>query len=423
MIPIRRIWKSPEVRNGLLFMIAMLVVFRLAAHVPVPGVDRAVIEGIAGGNQLFGLLNLFSGGTFENFSVVALGVGPYITASIIFQLLGMIVPKMEEMQKEEQGRARINRWTRALTVPLAFLQGYSLILLFGSQASGQAVFTDGSLFTMLLAMASMTAGTIFLMWLGELISERQMGNGISILIFAGITAGLPSYLSQAFSVFDRSQILTILLFALLVVVTIATIVVMNEAVRKIPVQYARQIRGSRLAGAVASFLPLKLNLGGVIPIIFAISIILFPTTLAQFFVNATTPAVREAAQWVVRMFQDQNVYGAVFFVMVFLFTFFYASVIFHPDRVAENLQKQGGFIPGIRPGEPTAQYLGWVSNRLLLVGATFLSLIAVLPTLVQQVSGNASLVIGGTSVLIVVSVVIDTVKQIEAQLTMREYEM
>ncbi|TAK03290.1 preprotein translocase subunit SecY [Patescibacteria group bacterium] len=423
MLPIRRIWKSPEVRKSLLFVFALLVVTRFAAHVPVPGVNPDALTSLASGNQLFGLLNLVSGGTLTNFSVVALGVGPYITASIIFQLLAMIVPSMEEMQKEEQGRARINRWTRLLTVPLAFLQGYSLILLFGSQASGQAIFTDSTAFTVVLAITAMTAGTVFLMWLGELISEKNVGNGISIIIFSGIIAGLPSGLSQAFATYDRSQLVTVLGFAAVVVVTVVAIVVMNEAVRKIPVQYARQMRGSRLAGAVSSFLPLKLNLGGVIPIIFAISMILFPTTLAQFFVNATTPAVREAAQWIIRMFENQTVYATTFAVLVFAFTFFYASVIFHPDRVAENLQKQGGFIPGIRPGVPTAQYLGWITNRLLLAGATFLAIVAVLPNVVQATSGNASLIIGGTSVLIVVSVVIDTVKQIEAQLTMREYEL
>lgn len=423
MLPIRRIWKSPEVRASLFYVFALLVVFRLAAHVPVPGVNPDALAGLSGGNQLFGLLNLFSGGTLENFSVVALGVGPYITASIIFQLLAMIVPRMEEMQKEEQGRARINRWTRLLTVPLSLLQGYSLILLFGQQASGQAIFVDDRLTTVLLAVIAMTAGTVFLMWLGELISEKHVGNGTSIIIFAGIAAGLPNLLGQTLSVYDRSQLMTLVGFAAAALATVAVIVIMNEAVRKVPIQYARQLRGSRLAGAVASFLPLKLNLGGVIPIIFAISMVLFPTVLAQFFVNATTPAVRDAAQWVLKMFADQRVYGAVFGLLVFAFTYFYAGVIFHPDRVAENLQKQGGFVPGIRPGAPTAEYLAWVTNRLLLAGATFLTAIAVLPTVMQQVSGNVSLVIGGTSVLIVVSVVIDTVKQIEAQLTMREYEL
>jgi len=423
MLPIRRIWKSPEVRNSLLFTFAMILAFRFAAHIPVPGVNPDALANQFAGNQLLGLLNVFSGGTLQKFSIVALGVGPYITASVIFQLLGMIVPQFEEMQKEEQGRARINRWTRILTVPLAALQGYSLILLFGQQTATAALFTDASVFNKVLAIFSMTAGTIFLMWLGELISEKHVGNGTSIIIFSGIVAGLPQFLSQAGSVLDKSQLVTMLLFAAVVLLTVVSIVVMNEAQRKIPVQYARQQRDSRLAGAVASFLPLKLNPGGVIPIIFAISIILFPTVFAQFFVNATTPWVRDAATWTLQVFQNHTVYGVAYFILVFAFTYFYASVVFHPDRVAENLQKQGGFVPGIRPGAPTSAYLGWVTNRLLLAGALFLAIIAILPTLVQQLTGNASFVIGGTSVLIVVSVVIDTVKQIEAQLTMREYDM
>ena len=423
MFPIRRIWKSPEVRNSLLFTFAMILVFRLAAHIPVPGVNPDALASQFSGTQLLGLLNIFSGGTLQKFSIVALGVGPYITSSVIFQLLGMIIPQMEEMQKEEQGRARINRWTRVLTVPLAALQGYSLILLFGQQTATAALFTDGSVLNKVLAVASMTAGTIFLMWLGELISEKHVGNGTSIIIFSGIVAGLPQILSQASSVVDKSQIVTITLFAAVVLLTIVAIVVMNEAQRKIPVQYARQMRESKLAGSVASFLPLKLNPGGVIPIIFAISIILFPTVFAQFFVNATTPWVREAATWTIQAFQNQTAYGITYFVLVFAFTYFYASVVFHPDRVAENLQKQGGFVPGIRPGSPTAEYLGWVTNRLLFAGAGFLAIIAILPTLVKGFTGNQSIAIGGTSVLIVVSVVIDTVKQIEAQLTMREYDV
>jgi preprotein translocase subunit SecY len=423
MLPIRRIWKSPEVRNSLLFTFAMILVFRFAAHIPVPGVNPDALASQFSGNQLLGLLNIFSGGTLQKFSIVALGVGPYITASVIFQLLAMIIPQMEEMQKEEQGRARINRWTRVLTVPLAALQGYSLILLFGQQTATAALFTDASLLNKVLAIVSMTAGTIFLMWLGELISEKNMGNGTSIIIFSGIVAGLPQVLSQATSVVDTTQIVTIVLFVAVALFTIVSIVIMNEAQRKIPVQYARQMRESRLSGSVNSFLPLKLNPGGVIPIIFAISLILFPSVFAQFFVNATTAWVRAAASWTIQAFQNQTAYGITFFALVFVFTYFYASVVFHPDRVAENLQKQGGFVPGIRPGQPTSEYLGWVTNRLLLAGALFLAIIAILPTLVKTFTGNQSIAIGGTSILIVVSVVIDTVKQIEAQLTMREYEV
>jgi len=422
MITFGRIWKTPEVRNSLLFVAAMMIVFRLAAHVPVPGVDAAALTKLFTGNQFLGLLNIFSGGTLASFSVVALGVGPFITSSIVFQLLGMIFPKFEEMQKEEQGRQKMNQWSRLLTVPLAILQAYSLLLLFKQQTGG-SLFTAHDAWTQIFAIATMTAGTVFLMWIGELISEKKVGNGTSLIIFAGIIAGLPTFFSQALAVYDRSQLVTAILFAVLAIITVIGIVLINEAQRDIPIQYARQVRGSRLAGAVTSHIPLKLNMGGVIPIIFAVSLILFPTVIAQFFVNARTPAIRTAAAMVIQFFQNQLVYGIIFFVLVFAFTFFYTSVVFHPDTVAENLQKQGSFVPGIRPGKPTAEYLGWVTNRLMLVGALFLAVIAVLPLIVRQWTGNQSLAIGGTSILIVVSVVIDSIKQIEAQLSMREYEM
>lgn len=416
-----RIWKIKEVRNSILFIIAMLIIFRVTAHVPVPGVDASVLKNIFNGNsQLFGLLNIFSGGTLESFSVVAMGVMPYITSSIIFQLLGMIVPQIEEMQKEEQGRQKINQWTRLLTIPLALIQAYGLILLLSQQ--GQ-VLTSMSVGSTLFAMVSLTTGTMFLMWIGELISEKNIGNGISILILAGIVAGLPTFLSQSLAVYDRSQLVTMILFAAVAIITVIAIVVINEAQRNIPVQYARAIQGNRLSGAVSSHIPLRLNMGGVIPIIFAISIVLFPTVIAQFFVNAKTAFLRNAATWTLQVFQNQLIYGILYFLLVFIFAYFYTAVIFHPDQVAENLQKQGGFIPGIRPGKSTADYLGWVVNRLLLTGALFLSLIAVLPIVVQQFTGNASLVIGGTSILIIVAVVIDSVKQVEAQITMREYEI
>lgn len=422
MTTIARIWKIKEVRNSILFVLLMLVFFRVAAHIPVPGVDTAAIASIFEGNAFFGLLNIFSGGTLQNFSVVAMGVAPYITSSIIFQLLGMIVPSLEEMQKEEQGRQKINQWTRYLTVPLAMLQGYGMTILLRQQA-GASLFAESGAFTLILAIISMTAGTIFLMWLGELISEKNVGNGVSILIFAGIIAGLPTFFQQMFSVYDYSQLVTTIIFLAATIATIIGIVVMNEAQRNIPVRYARVVRGSRSVGSVSSHIPLRMNMGGVIPIIFAISLILLPSTLAQFFVGAKSEIVREAAVFVSQLFQNQLFYGVSFFLLVFIFAYFYTAVIFHPDQVAENLQKSGGFIPGIRPGKNTADFLGTVSNRLLLTGATFLSLIAVLPLIVQQFTGTANMVIGGTSILIVVAVVIDSVKQVESQLMMREYDI
>jgi len=413
-------WKVKEVRNSVLFVMAMLIIFRVTAHIPVPGIDASVLKSIFSGNQFFGLLNIFSGGTLENFSIVAMGVMPYITASIIFQLLGMIIPQVEEMQKEEQGRQKISQWTRMLTIPLCIVQAYGLILLLSQQGN---FFTGSSTWTTMFAIVSMTAGTIFLMWIGELISEKNIGNGISILILAGIIAGLPTFLSQSLSVYDRSQLITLILFIVATIITVVSIVIMNEAERNIPVQYARHIQGARVSGSVTSHIPLRLNMGGVIPIIFAISLVLFPTMIAQFFVSARTEVLRNVATFVIQLFQNQLFYGVVYFLLVFLFAYFYTAVIFHPDQVAENIQKQGGFIPGIRPGKNTADYLGWVVNRLLFVGASFLSLVAVLPLIVQQFTGNANLVIGGTSILIIVAVVIDSVKQIESQLTMREYDV
>ncbi len=415
-----RVWKVKEVRNSILFIMTMLMIFRITAHIPVPGIDANALENIFSSNQFYGLLDIFSGGKLKSFSIVAMGVMPYITSSIIFQLLGMIVPQIEEMQKEEQGRQKINQWTRLATIPLGFIQAYGLILLLSQQ--GQ-FFTQTGFSTMLFAMVSMVAGTMFLVWIGELISEKNIGNGISIIILSGIVAGLPTFLTQYFVVYDSSQLITLILFILVAVFTVVSIVIMHEAQRNIPVQYARAVQGSRLTGAVTSHIPMRLNMGGVIPIIFAISIILFPTVIAQFFLNAKTEFLRTAATWTLQIFQNQVIYGILYFVLVFLFAYFYTAVIFHPEEVAENIQKQGGFIPGIRPGKQTADYLSWVVNRLLLSGALFLSIIAVLPIILQQVTGNTNLVIGGTSVLIIVAVVIDSVKQIQAQLTMREYEI
>ncbi|MBI2484872.1 preprotein translocase subunit SecY [Candidatus Uhrbacteria bacterium] len=421
MSKLTQVIRIPALRRSLLAVGGMLVLFRFVAHVPVPGMNASDISQVLEGNQFFGLLNIFSGGTLDNFSLVALGVAPYITSSIIFQLLGMVVPSLEEMQKEERGRQRIMQWTRLATVPLAFIQAYGLTALLSQQAPALVASLSG--WTMALALLSMVAGTVFLMWLGELISEYRIGNGTSIIIFAGIIAGLPSFLQQTFSVYTKDSLITLILFVLMVLVTIYAVVVMQEAQRNIPIQHARQIRGSRLLGAATSHLPLRLNMAGVIPIIFAISILLLPTTVGQFLVNARTEWVKDTATWLLQVVNNQTVYGALYFVLVFAFTYFYTSVIFHPDRVAENLQKSGAFIPGIRPGQSTAMYLGWVVNRVLFAGALFLALLAVLPLIIQQFTGSANLVIGGTSILIVVAVVIDVIKQVDSQLTLHAYDV
>ena len=418
---VTRIWKLREVRYSLLYVLAMLVIFRIAAHVPIPGIDTKALESFFRSNQLLGLLNIFSGGSIERFSIVALGVGPYITSSIIFQLLAMIIPSLEELSKEgEYGQQKINQYTRWLTVPLALLQAYGLLTLL--RRSSPLILPDITFFQIATVVITMSAGTIFLMWIGELISEKKIGNGVSLLIFAGIVSDLPRAIQQTVLSFDRTQMTNLLAFVAIALITVVGVVLITEAQRNVPVSYARRVRGMRMYGGVDTHLPLRVNMAGVIPIIFAISIILFPPLVAQFFVGARTAFVAQFAEFVIRLFQGQLFYGIAYFVLVVGFTYFYTAVIFHPDRIAENLQKQGGFIPGIRPGKPTSDYLSYTLNRILLIGALFLGAIAVLPLAVQQLTHLQTLVIGGTSLLIVVSVVIETVKQIDAQLTMREYE-
>jgi preprotein translocase subunit SecY len=421
---IKQIWSSRDIRNDILFVLMIFVIFRFLAHVPVPGVDISGLQAQLNSNQILGLLNILTGGGLENFSVVMLGVGPYITSSIIFQLLGMIVPKFEEMQKEgEQGRQKINQWTRLATIPFAILQSYGTIIFLqrSSGGGGEALlgsFNSGQLVTVMLTV---TAGTVFLMWLGELISERKVGNGISLMIFAGIVSGLPTALLQMFSTYDQSQLINVILFAIIAVVTVAGVVFITEGQRNIPVTYSKFARGNSLSGGVQSHLPIRVNQSGVIPIIFAISIVLFPPMIAQFFVRSTVTWLAQFADFVIQIFNNQLFYGIFYFILVFAFTYFYTAVIFKPDQISENLQKQGGFIPGIRPGNETSNYLALVSNRILLAGAMFLGVIAVLPLVLQNFTGT-NLIIGGTSLLIIVSVVIETVKQINSQLVMRDYE-
>ncbi|MDO8584328.1 MAG: preprotein translocase subunit SecY [bacterium] len=419
---LKRVWTVKEVRNGLLFVFAMMVVFRVAANIPLPGIDLAALRQFFDSNSALGMLNLFSGGTLRSFGLVAMGVGPYITASIIFQLLGMIVPRIEEIQKEgESGRQRINQWTRLLTIPLAILQAFSLLSLM--RQSQFQILKDTSPLVIAVIIFGATAGTIFLMWIGELISEKKVGNGISLLIFAGILAQLPTSFSQFLSTYDSSQLFTVLLYAAIAVVTIAGVVFVTEGQRNVPVQYARQSRGmSTGTGGVTSSLPLRVNMVGVIPIIFAISLLILPTILAQFLVRAKAVWLADSARWVMTTLQDQWVYGILYFLMVVGFTYFYTTVVFHPEQIAENLQKQGGFVPGIRPGKPTADYIQNIINRITLGGALFLGAIAVLPLIAQAFTHTQTLALGGTSLLIVVSVVIESVKQVESQLTMREYD-
>ncbi len=417
---ISRVFKIKELRDKIFFILAILVVFRLAANIPLPGVDASQLKSFFDNNQLFGMMNMFSGGGLSKISIVLLGVGPYITSSIIFQLLAMIFPTIERLQKEEgeAGQQKINMWTRWATVPLAIIQTFGMVTLL----KNQNVFTDLTAFNMIMILVVATAGTIFLMWLGELITEKDIGNGVSLIIFAGIVASLPNSISQMISTFDATDLFNYILFALVGVFTIAAVVVINEGERNIPVSYAKKVSGNKTLSGSSTHLPLRVNQAGVIPIIFAISIMIFPGVLANFFVNASNPSVAHFARFVSELFQNQWFYGGLYFLMVVLFTYFYTAVVFDPNKIAENLQKQGGYIPGIRPGNATAEYLSKIINRITLSGAIFLGAIAVLPLAVQGITGVGVMTIGGTSILIVVAVVIEMIKQIEGQLVMRDYE-
>jgi preprotein translocase subunit SecY len=415
-----QIFKVRELRNKIFFIIALLIVFRLAANIPVPGVDVTKLKQFFEGNQFLGLLNIFSGGGLSNISIVLLGVGPYITASIIMQLLTMIVPKLEQLYKEEgeAGRQKFNMWTRWLTVPLAGLQTFGMITLLRSQQ----VLGELSQFDVVVIIVIATAGTIFLMWLGELITEKGIGNGVSLIIFAGIVASLPSGVTRIFATFDSTKIFTYLLLIAVAFITIFGVVLVTEGQRNIPVSYAKRIRGNKMYGGMSTHLPLRVNQAGVIPIIFAISIMLFPGMIASFLMHVKNTTVAGIAGSVNQIFQNQIFYGVMYFTLVVLFTYFYTAVVFDPNKISENLQKQGGYVPGIRPGRNTAEYLHKIVNRVTLTGSLFLGAIAVLPLIIRGFTGINSLAIGGTSILIVVSVVIETIKQIESQMVMRDYE-
>ncbi len=420
-----QIVQIPELRTKFLIVLGLLGVFRLAAILPVPGVPRESLENLFSGNQLFGLLDIFSGGGLSNLSIVMLGVGPYITASIVMQLMTMIVPRLEEMAKEEgeAGRRKINQWTRLLTVPLAALQGFGFLnLLQRGGLGGGPVPITFTPWELAVTLVVVTAGTVFLMWLGELISEQGIGNGISLIIFVGIIAQLPQVVSQLIATWTPDQLFTYGVFLAVSVVVIAGVVFVTEGQRSIPVSYAKRVRGNRMMGGVSTHLPLRVNQAGVIPIIFALSVMLFPGVLANFFIASANQVVARAAGSIVNMFQNPWFYGLTYFVLVVAFTYFYTSITFDPKQISENVQKQGGFVPGIRPGRQTTFFLKYVLNRITLAGAVFLGIIAILPLIVQGFTGLTTLTIGGTALLIVVSVVLETMKQIESQLTMREYE-
>jgi preprotein translocase subunit SecY len=415
-------FRAPDIRRKILFTLGILLIFRALTNVPVPNVNQAQLANLFNTNQLLGLLDLFSGGGLATASIIGMGVNPYINASIIMQLMQGVIPSLSELAREgEYGRNRLNQYTRLLTVPMAFAQGYGFSVLL----SANGVIPASPLFSFqtMSLLLSFTAGTILLMWLGELISERGLGNGISFIIFAGIVGRLPHRAAPIVS--GPDGLLRIIPFILIAIVVIAGVVFINEGQRRIPVQYASRVRGRRMYQGQTQYLPLKVTMAGVIPIIFAVSILLFPAQIAQYFTASTIAWVKSVALFVSTNLSSSNplVYGALYFVLVVFFTYFYTAFQFRPDQTADYLRKNGGFIPGIRPGKPTEDFLSRVTNRITLGGALFLASLAVLPLVVTAaIPGTQGLQLGGTSVLIVVSVVVETMKQLEAQMLMRHYE-
>lgn len=402
-----------------LFVIGALILFRILAAIPIPGVDPFRLSQFLANNQFFGFLDVFSGGGLSTLSIVMLGVGPYITASIIMQLLTIMVPKIKALLHEEgeAGRKKFTQYSRLLTVPLAVLQGWGFLALL----SKQGVLGGLSTFEMIINLFVITAGTMLLMWIGELISEYGIGSGVSLIIFAGIVARIPSTVGQLIFSFEVSQAPLYLGFIIAALAVVAGVVFITEAERPLPVTYAKRVRGMKVYGGVSTYLPLRINQAGVIPIIFALSILLFPQMIGQFLVAMSNNILQSVGQFMISVVQNAWVYSIVYFLLVFLFTYFYTAVTFDPNSIATNLQKSGAFIPGVRPGNSTAEYIGRVLNRVTLFGALFLGLIAVLPLIMQGLTGIQTLAIGGTALLIVVSVVLDLIKKVDAQISMREY--
>ncbi|MEK7607482.1 MAG: preprotein translocase subunit SecY [Patescibacteria group bacterium] len=413
------IFRDRDLRKRILFVIAALVLFRLFTTIPIPGIDTAKLASLFANSQFLGLLNIFSGGGLANLSIVMLGVGPYITASIIMQLLTIMIPSLKALYQEEgeAGRAKFAQYSRRLSLPLAMIQAFSFIIIF----QRQGIIPDLEPFALLLNVLVITGGSMLLMWLGELITEFGMGNGTSLIIFAGIVASLPTAISGTIAAYNPSQLPLYVGIIALALIVVYAVVFITEAERPIPVTYAKQVRGMKVYGGVSTYLPLRLNQAGVIPIIFALSIMLFPQMLFNFFATSSNAILQSISSVGLSLINNSLLYNSFYFILVFAFTYFYTAVTFDPIQISENLQKSGAFIPGVRPGQPTAEYLSKIVTRITLVGALFLGLIAVLPLLLQSASGITTLAIGGTGLLIVVSVVLDVVKKMDAQVNMREY--
>jgi preprotein translocase subunit SecY len=415
----KMIIQDRNLSRKILFMLGALIVFRLFANIPIPGIDTNALSQFFNSNQFFGLLNIFSGGGLSGLSIVMLGVGPYITASIVLQLLTMMSERLKALYHEEgeAGRKRFSQYSRLLTLPIAVVQAFGFLLLLQQRG----VVPDLSSLQLVTNIIAIAAGSILLMWVGELISEFGIGNGVSLIIFSGIVASLPSGIGQLFAGYDPSQIPTYLAFAVTAVVIITGVVMITEAERPVPVTYAKQVRGNKQYGGVSTYIPLRMNMAGVMPIIFALSILLLPQMVTNLLSTFDNETVKSIATSVNNFFSNQLFYGITYFVLVFLFTYFYTAVTFDPDAISKNLQKSGAFIPGVRPGESTSIHLGHIITRTTLYGALFLGIIAVLPIIVQSLSGITSLTIGGTALLIVVSVVVDLIKKVDSQISLREY--
>lgn len=416
-------FKIKELRNKILFILFIFAIVRLMSNIPMPGINAQDLKLFFENpnNQFFGLMNLFTGGALDRFSIVMLGLGPYITASIILQLLGMIFPQIEKMYKEggEQGRAKFQQWGRIMTAPLAFLQSYAMMALFYRQG----VISTLSFSSIFPSLITVTAGTMILMWLGELISEKGIGNGVSLLIFAGIVADFPNNVAGLISTWNPNQLPLYLLFLGIVLFVVSGVVLIEEGRRNIPVSYAKRVRGMKMYGGVSTYLPLNINPAGVMPIIFAVSILLLPAMIGNF-LGAAGGVIGDTARRVAEIFANQWIYGGMYFTLVVLFTYFYTSITFDPKEISTNLQKMGGFIPGIRPGTSTVNFLNYVLTRTLLVGAVALGFVAVLPTIVQNLTNIRvfTFFAGGTALMIVVSVTLEVMRQVRAQLEMREYD-
>ena len=413
------IFTDKTLRTRVLFVLGALFVFRLLAGIPIPGIDTARLQIFLDNNQFLGVMNVFSGGGLSHLSILMLGVGPYITGSIIMQLLTMMSPRLKAMYQEdgEIGRKKFTQISRMITVPLALVQGFSLILVL----KNQGILADLSVLGMITNLAVVVAGSMLIMWIGELISEFGIGNGVSLIIFAGIVANIPKELSQFLFTFDVANLPLYILLVVFGLLIVAGVVVVSEAERPIPVTYAKQVRGDHIAGGTQTYLPLRVNQAGVIPIIFALSILLFPQLIGNALATMTNPTLLAISHGLLWFVANTWLYSIFYFVFVFLFTYFYTAVTFDPDQLATNLQKNGAFVPGIRPGPATRDFISVILNRVTMIGAVFLGLIAVMPLIIRAITGITAFSIGGTALLIVVSVVLDLIKKVDAQLSMREY--